>query len=754
MSARVTIVQTCVPDYRLEFFRQLEGSVGQMVVLGGDSFFSSSVRSAAEGQPWHRRVRNHFFLGRQLLWQSGVISLAGKSELVVVEWNPRVLSTWCLLIRRFLSGRPTLVWGHVNSQLALSQTIRDFMASLSAGLIAYTHTQAAIAQTRHPALKVLAAPNSGVATVEVASDVGGAKPRNVIYVGRLTAQKKVMILIDAWALVAAEMRKDSKLVIVGDGPERANLEARVATLGLTACVEFRGHVSDIVELRKSYQTAAVAVSPGYVGLSAIQSMAFGVPMAVSRNEAHSPEIEACIEGVTCRFFDTDQPKSLAEMLTDFLSETGGWQGRRKEIAEFIRHYYTIEGMVLGFSRALAQVAPASAPVVAVVWSQFGPYHLARLKGFRDVAGADRVCGIEIANKTVTYEWKSSGADRPVITLWPEKAAEDVSAVQVYRRAYTVFCRERVRVVLVPSYWPASSLAIMLAAKNAGARIVMMNESHEHTSKAKGIWAKVKTKLVLQFDAALLAGKPHKKYFVSMGMDERKIVLGYDAVDNDYFVRRSAEVRANAAQVRARHGLPERYFLNIGRMVWKKNLTVFIEAYAQVRELMGEACPRLVLVGSGALEASLQTQCLGRGLSIWRASAAPSARKGDADVFFYGFRQIDELPDFYALAECFVLPSSEEEWGLVVNESMASGLPVLVSEVVGCAPDLVEHGVNGYQFPPADAKALAQCLHAIALDPAKAKQMGRESQRIVSAWGCDRFGRGAMEAAEIALNFSS
>jgi 1,2-diacylglycerol 3-alpha-glucosyltransferase len=141
------------------------------------------------------------------------------------------------------------------------------------------------------------------------------------------------------------------------------------------------------------------------------------------------------------------------------------------------------------------------------------------------------------------------------------------------------------------------------------------------------------------------------------------------------------------------------------------------------------------------------------------------------VHFYGFRQIDENPVFYALADAFILPSSWEEWGLVVNEAMASGLPVLVSETVGCVEDLLEPGSppgfaladlqpplkfnaglrqNGFAFKPGASDCLAAALRDLTLHSDLRVAMGQASRRIVEKFSCDNFARNALRSARVAL----
>ena len=110
------------------------------------------------------------------------------------------------------------------------------------------------------------------------------------------------------------------------------------------------------------------------------------------------------------------------------------------------------------------------------------------------------------------------------------------------------------------------------------------------------------------------------------------------------------------------------------------------------------------------------------------------------VVFSGFRQIGELPAFYALAGCLVLPSLSETWGLVVNEALASSLPVLVSERCGCVPELVHSGLNGYVFDPLDVDGLARLMALMTSQQVELKALGEESRRIISLYSPESWAR--------------
>jgi glycosyltransferase involved in cell wall biosynthesis len=116
----------------------------------------------------------------------------------------------------------------------------------------------------------------------------------------------------------------------------------------------------------------------------------------------------------------------------------------------------------------------------------------------------------------------------------------------------------------------------------------------------------------------------------------------------------------------------------------------------------------------------------------------------------GFKQYDELPVYYAFAKAFVHASTTEQWGLVVNEAIASGLPVIVSERCGCVPELVQD--NGFTFQPTDEHELASRLLKMAsLSDDERRRLGNASYRIAANFAADRFGEGLEQAAKLALN---
>jgi len=113
-------------------------------------------------------------------------------------------------------------------------------------------------------------------------------------------------------------------------------------------------------------------------------------------------------------------------------------------------------------------------------------------------------------------------------------------------------------------------------------------------------------------------------------------------------------------------------------------------------------------------------------------------------------QYPDLPEFYRVASACILASVSETWGLVVNEAMASGLPVLVSHRCGCVPDLVQEGVNGFTFDPLDMEELTRLMLKVSAPGFPLPAFGAASREIISRWSARLFAENIWRAAETAI----
>jgi glycosyltransferase involved in cell wall biosynthesis len=251
------------------------------------------------------------------------------------------------------------------------------------------------------------------------------------------------------------------------------------------------------------------------------------------------------------------------------------------------------------------------------------------------------------------------------------------------------------------------------------------------------WKEVlKRRIVSLFSAALAGGQPQCAYLLALGMRADRVFDGYDVVDNDHFARQADAAREHAAEAREQLGLPARYFLANGRFVEKKNLFRLFEGFARYRSAARAEAWDLVLLGDGELRPQLLDHVARLGLQ--------------EAVHLPGFRQYEELPAYYGLAEVFVHGSTTEPWGLVVNEAMAAGLPVLVSDRCGCAADLVVPGANGYTFDPLDPDELAGLMLRVAAPGCDRRGLARAGADIIAGWTTQRFAQNLRRAAAAAL----
>jgi glycosyltransferase involved in cell wall biosynthesis len=424
--------------------------------------------------------------------------------------------------------------------------------------------------------------------------------------------------------------------------------------------------------------------------------------------------------------------------------------------------------------------------IIIVWGLWGPYHCRRFEALRDLAGAEghEVTGVSLFSGSSDYQWTSGNLPAGAVHF---DLGKDETRFPLGKLGSLLAVPWKLRpdVALLPSYdhW---SLTLNAATRLAAGRLVMMNDTHAGTARARGLKAAFKQRIVAGFHAGFVAGSPQRRYFASLGLPEEKIFTGYDAVDNDYFASKSDEIRNRKSQVRKQYGLPEHYFLSLGRFVAKKNLLVLIRAYRQLLDSNPFCHTHLVMVGSGEEESKMRALCEELRLPVYQKTSAgnengtPLSQDDAPGVHFYGFRQIGENPVFYALADAFVLPSLWEEWGLVVNEAMASGLPVVVSETAGCAEDLLPAGrpagfetlnlatsndqrapnlfvegirQNGFVFHPKSPETLAAALGALASTPALRVVMGENSRKIVDHFSCENFAKNALLAARVAMGES-
>lgn len=365
-----------------------------------------------------------------------------------------------------------------------------------------------------------------------------------------------------------------------------------------------------------------------------------------------------------------------------------------------------------------------------------PYSIPRFKALQSLRRDYTVQVMALGATERMREWQSHKTDLgfDYAEAFSGEAVEHVRSRALAERVTRWLDDSDPQVVLITGYYYEAMRAAARWAKRKGKVSVFLGDSHwvdrprtALKEAVKGWWVR------RHYDAAFAAGERTAAYLMRMGFPRERIWTGYDVVDNQAFAAGAAIARAEADALRNRLDLPERYFLFVGRFAPEKNLLRLLEAYAGYRQTTGRSAWGLVLVGSGPQEPMLR--------------ARARELRG---VVFAGFQQIDTLPSYFGLASCLVLPSVSETWGLVVNEAMAAGLPVLVSHRCGCVPELVRAGLNGYVCDPFDIERMAGLMEVMSSEATDVNNMGEASRQIVALYTPETWAQSLADCIEQTL----
>ena len=264
------------------------------------------------------------------------------------------------------------------------------------------------------------------------------------------------------------------------------------------------------------------------------------------------------------------------------------------------------------------------------------------------------------------------------------------------------------------------------AHRMGIKVLLRGEANLHLESTSGIKTLAKAGfmrwLVSRTDQFLTIGSRNKKFYLQYGVAATRLHHMPYAVDNGFFQAVSQEASRVREQFRSSVGLEagRPIILYASKMTERKRAGDLLEAYIRLSpDGQKEPKPYLLFIGDGEMKSALERR---------------SAELGWGSIRFLGFKNQTELPAFYDLCDVFVLPSFHEPWGLVINEVMNAAKPVIVSDHVGCAPDLVNHKENGYIFRAGDIDDLYRALRFVLDDKEQCRAMGQKSLEVINRWG--------------------
>lgn len=331
--------------------------------------------------------------------------------------------------------------------------------------------------------------------------------------------------------------------------------------------------------------------------------------------------------------------------------------------------------------------------ILLIWLRMGDYHRARwakLKSLMSDKGS--VYAADFGSGDDLYKWDNT-SNNPDYFCLSEKGVDQKDLKNRFKSFRKILKEKQINTVCIPGYGRLDFIVYMIYAKFTGRKVILFAESWYSNSKLdllKGTFVK------LFCDMVFVSGLKSKSYFSEkQGVSSDKIVTGYSVVDNAHFS--SSDVPKNRYEL-----------LCVARFSPEKNLEALIKAFKQSKLSKRWS---LRLVGDGPQKDEVKAMT-----------------KHDDNIIIESWKTYDELPELYNAASAFILPSTFEPWGLVVNEAMAAGLPIIVSDNCGCEPDLLKEGKNGFLI---ESNNIVRALDRLSeCDENTIAEMGSKSREII------------------------
>lgn len=286
-------------------------------------------------------------------------------------------------------------------------------------------------------------------------------------------------------------------------------------------------------------------------------------------------------------------------------------------------------------------------------------------------------------------------------------------------------------ICICGYHYLATIEALIYAKLNNIPITLWAGSHLLSGFIKNPLSNLYKKMIIsRFNSYVTYGTAAKEQIIRYGANPEKIFVGCNSVDVKWFIRKSQEFKEDEIkEMKKRY--PPKNILYVGNFIAHKGVLNLIKAFQKLNmDNVG-----LILVGDG-IEKSVYLKYI--------------KEHQIKNVFFEGFVQKEDIVKYYKTADVFVLPSFNEVWGLVVNEAMACGLPVISSKLAGVTQDLVKDGINGYGFDPNSIDELAKKLKFILTNEELTKQMGVKSLEIIKDKTPKNYSEKILEAVRYGL----
>jgi len=350
-----------LPHYRLPFFQRLSAAPGVELHLAyGQSQPQSALESLTDPENLNVHLLHNSYLGNPppiITLQMGFPSLIRKvrPDVVIASYDPRFLTNLVGYYAARKLGIKWIWWGHGIRPRDRYHFIYKKMAKMADAVILYSGPAAdKMAQIGIPREKLFVAWNA-IDTAEIEQcrrAVPFERRFRVLYIGRLIPEKKVDLLIRGFAAAMSRLPDETKLTIIGNGIEEGKLKSLVSYLRIESNVELPGQLTSQDQLAPYFNSSYVSVSPGYMGLSGIHSLAYGVPILVANKEPHSPEIAILEEDKNGCYFAANSANDLAHHLIELSDNRARCASMGDAGLKLVRDRFNVEAMVNSFLDAI------------------------------------------------------------------------------------------------------------------------------------------------------------------------------------------------------------------------------------------------------------------------------------------------------------------------------------------------------------------------------------------------------------------
>lgn len=297
-------------------------------------------------------------------------------------------------------------------------------------------------------------------------------------------------------------------------------------------------------------------------------------------------------------------------------------------------------------------------------------------------------------------------------------------------------KNRYDFLLIHGHNNLTNIIAVITAKIIGIKLLMRADTQLYVkkSKIKKIFRKTLLRLFYKlFDGFLYIGTRNREFYNYIGVPENKLFFVPYAVNNDFFISKVENARKNISEIKKKFNLNNNNIniLYASKLITSKKPIDLLKAYEIVKREFENI--NLIFVGTGEEEDNLKNYVKKNRLK---------------DVFFLGFLNQSVLPKILAVSDIFVLPAINEQWGLIINEAMCAGQPIIVANEVGAVPDLLKEGINGYSFEAGNINQLAEKLLLISKNDNLRISMMRKSLEIISKWSYTEDIMGIKQALKI------